>query len=115
MTHYPVRRRNFISSDDVERTPRHAKIIEKAFSSNRAFETHYRIFDNILPEINFVITESTKERKREREKAREREREKKLYSPYVTANKTLSRYRAMLSNRLRYIIRFRVTSSFFTI
>lgn len=68
----------------MERTPRHAKIIEKAFSSNRLLSKHItRIFDNILPEINFVITKLTKEKK-------------KMYNPHVTAtaNKILSCYYA---------------------
>lgn len=38
------------------------------FVESLAFETHYRIFDNILPEINFVITELQRKRVRERER-----------------------------------------------
>lgn len=34
------------------------------FVESLAFETHYRIFDNILPETNFVITMSAKEEKK---------------------------------------------------
>jgi len=55
------------------------------FVESLAFEMHYRIFDNILPEINFVITELTKEMKEgKKKKTRSLYRHQREYNIFCT-------------------------------